>query len=158
MFHHYTLTCINILICTVQGSYLASLLLHKIFFKLGLVWNATQNPNFVFLLWFLIQFLVFKERQLFVSVVIIIIIVGIMRFLSRVINYILQCFLWCLFFQNISVRYSISSLKYFSEQILVALARNPSNMLANSYLPLLFFILMSRKFKHFSSFSSSMVN
>ena len=30
--------------------------------------------------------------------------------------------------QNISVRYSISTLKYFSEQILVALARNPLNM------------------------------
>ena len=81
-----------------------------------------------------------------------------------------------------SVRYSISSLKYFSEQILVALARNPLNMLvivsggiqecglictflraglrwtSNSYLPLLFYILMSRKFKHFSSLSSSMVN
>ena len=78
--------------------------------------------------------------------------------------------------------HSISSLKYFSEQILVALARNPLNMLvivsegiqecdlictfvraglqwtSNSYLPLLFFNLMSRKFKHFSSFSSSVVN
>ena len=112
MFHHYTLTCINILICTVQGSYLASLLLHKIFFKLGLVWNATQNPNFVFLLWFLVQFLVFKERQLFVSVVIIIIIVGIMRFLSRVINYLLQCFS----VMSIFAKY-VSQIFYFLPQI-----------------------------------------
>ena len=91
-------------------------------------------------------------------------------------------FLWCPFSQNVSVMYSISSLKYFSEQILVALARNTLNMLvtvswviqecglicaffraglrwtSNSYLPLLFFIFKSRKFKHFSSFSPSMVN
>ena len=31
--------------------------------------------------------------------------------------------------QNISVSYAMSALKYFSEQILVALARNPLNML-----------------------------
>ena len=38
-------------------------------------------------------------------------------------------FLRCPFSQNILVRYSISSIKHFSEQILVALARNPLNML-----------------------------
>ena len=91
-------------------------------------------------------------------------------------------FLSCPSSQNISVRYYISSIKYLSVQILVALARNPFNMIAivswgiqqcglictfvraslrwtsNSYLPLLFFILMSRMFKHFSSFSSSVVD
>ena len=79
----------------------------------------------------------------------------------------------CPFSQNISVRYSTSTLKYFSEQILVVLARNSLNMLvivpegtqecgliwtfvraglrwtSNSSLPFLFFILMSRKFNHF---------
>ena len=82
------------------------------------------------------------------------------------------------FSQNISVRYSISALKYFSEHILAALARNPLNMLviveyglictfvraglrwtSNSYLPLLFFVfIFSKKFKHFSSSSSSITN
>ena len=86
------------------------------------------------------------------------------------------------FSQNISVRYYISSLKYFSEQILVALARNPLSTLlvvprdiqefglictfvradfrwtSNSYLPLLFSIFTSRKFKHVSSSSSSIVS
>ena len=38
-------------------------------------------------------------------------------------------FLSCPFLQNISVRCSISLLKYFSEKIFVALARNPLNML-----------------------------
>ena len=33
------------------------------------------------------------------------------------------------FLQNISVRYSISAMKYFSEQILLALARDSLNML-----------------------------
>ena len=83
---------------------------------------------------------------------------------------------------NISAGYSISALKYFSEQILVALARNALNMLvivsksiqecglictfvkaafrgpSNSYLPVLFVIFMSKKFKHFSSFLSCIVN
>ena len=112
-------------------------------------------------------------------IIAIIIIIGITCFLFKAINYL---FLTCLFSQNISVMYSISSLKYFSEETLLVLARNPFNMLvivsggiqecglictfvragfrwtSNSYLPLLFFILMSRKFKHFSSFLPSMVN
>ena len=83
---------------------------------------------------------------------------------------------------NISAGYFISALKYFSEQILVALARNAFNILvivsksiqecglictfvkftfrgpSNSYPRLLFFIFMSKKFKHFSSFLSPIVN
>ena len=46
-----------------------------------------------------------------------------------IIKAIIIVFLSCPFSQNISVMYSISSFKYFSEQILVALARNPLNML-----------------------------
>ena len=103
-------------------------------------------------------------------------------FFSKLLIIFCNVFLSCPFSQNVAVRYSISSLKYFSEQILAALARNLLNMLvivsggiqecglictfvrsglrwtSNSYLPLLFLILMSRKFKHFSWFSSSMVN
>ena len=79
-----------------------------------------------------------------------------------------------------SVKYSISALKYFSEQILVALSWNTLNILVvvsegkqflqecglictfvragwQIHISHCYF-LMSRKFKHFSSFLSSMVN
>ena len=102
-------------------------------------------------------------------------------FFSKLLIIFCNVFRSCPFSQNIFVRYSISAFKYFSEQILVALARNPLNMLvivlegiekciistfaraglrwtSNSYLPLLFFIFISRKFKHFSSLSSSILN
>ena len=44
----FVLTRMNILIRTLQGSYLVLtyLFLHKIFFKLRPVWNVTLNPNF----------------------------------------------------------------------------------------------------------------
>ena len=147
-----------------------SLFLHKILFKLGPVWYATLNPNFC------ISFLIFgpifgiQAKVIvcfFVSVVIFI--VGTTRFLFKVIIF-CNAFLSCQFSQKISVRYSISAFKYFSEQILIARARNPLNMLvitsggiqecglictfvrvglrwtSNSYLPLFFFIFISRKF------------
>ena len=120
---------------------------------------------------------------MFLLVLLLLLLLLVLRvFFSKLLIIFCNVFLSCPFSQNISVRYSISSLKYFSEQILVALARNPLNMLvivsggiqecglictfvrdvlrwtSDSYFPLLFFILMSRKFKHFSSFSSSMVN
>ena len=111
--------------------------------------------------------------MLFVSVIIMIILIFLLLvphvFFSKLLNIYCNVFLWCPFLQNISVRYSISSLKYFSEQILVALARNPLNMLvivsggiqecglictfvragfrwtSNSYLPLLFFYFNVQK-------------
>ena len=50
-------------------------------------------------------------------------------FFSKSLMIFFNVFLSCPFSQNISVRYYISALKYFSEQIFVALARNPLNML-----------------------------
>ena len=103
-------------------------------------------------------------------------------FFSKLLIIFCNVFWSYLFSQNISVRYSIPALKYILEQTLVGLARNNLNMLvilsdriqkcclicafiraglrwaSNSYLPLLFFISISRKFKHFSSFSSSIIN
>ena len=50
-------------------------------------------------------------------------------FFSNSLIIFVNAFLSCPFSQNILVRYSVSALRYYSEQILVALARNPSNML-----------------------------
>ena len=50
-------------------------------------------------------------------------------FFSKLLGIFCNVFLSCPFSQNMSVRYSISAVKYFSEQILVALARNSLNML-----------------------------
>ena len=93
----------------------------------------------------------------------VVIIVGTTCFLFKAIIIFCNVLLSCAFSQNISARYSVSALKYFSEQILVALARNPLNMLviasegiqecgllrkfaraasrwtSNSYLPFFFF-------------------
>ena len=139
------------------------------FFDFGPIFGTQEKVIVCFLLVLLLLLLLLVLRVLFSKLLII---------LCDVFN----VFLSCPFSQNISVRYSISAHKYFSEQILVAFAKNPLNILvivsggiqecglictfvraglrwtSNSYLPLLFFILMSRKFKHFSSFSSSMVN
>ena len=48
MFHQYILTKLNISIHILQGCYSVSIILflHKTFFKLGPVWNATLNLNF----------------------------------------------------------------------------------------------------------------
>ena len=113
---------------------------------------------------------------LFVNVVII---VGDTNcFLFKVISYLLQCFLIISIFSKHISQILYFSPKYFSEHILAALARNPLNMLvivehglictfvraglrwtSNSYLPLLFFVfIFSKKFKHFSSSSSSITN
>ena len=174
MFHHYILTCMNILVLTLFGINLSSFL-YKIFFKLGPVWNASLNPNFC------ISFLIFGTIVCFLLVLLLLLLLVLQIFFSNLlpINYLLQCFSIMSIFANISVRYSISALKYFSEQILVALTRNLLNMLvivsggiqvyglictfiraglqwrSKSYFPLLFFIFISRKFKHFSSFSPS---
>ena len=155
--------------------------LHKIFLKLGPVWNVFLNPNFYFFFDFWSDFWYPRNGNclLFVSVVIIIIF-GTTCFLFKAIIF-CKVFLPCPFSQNISVRYSISSVKYFSEQILVALAKNSSNMLvivsggiqecglictlvraglrctSNSYLPLLFFILMFKGYLRYKTITSQNV-
>ena len=149
------------------------------FFKLGPVWNATLNPNFC------ISFLIFgpifgypRKGNCLFFLSVVVIIVGTTCFLFKFINYLLLCFpIMSIFAKYINqIFYFLHQI--FSEQIFVALARNPLNMLvivsggmqecglictfvraglrwtSNSYLPLLFFIFISRKFKHSSSFSS----
>ena len=155
--------------------------MHEIFFKLGPVWNATLNPNFC------ISFLIFgsifgTEGEIivcFLLVLLLLLLLLVLRvFFSNSLIIFVNAFLSCPFSQNISVRYSVSALRHYSEQILLALPRNPLNMLvtvsggmqecgliraglrwtSNSYLLLLFFIFMSGMSKHFSPFSSSMIN
>ena len=114
--------------------------------------------------------------SLFVSVVIAIVYNA--CFLFKVINYVLWCFSIMPFFAK-----HINQIFYFCHQIFFRTdfgsffkyagncARGYKRMwlnlwvradlqwTSNSYLPLLFFnIFMSKKFKHFSSFSSSIVN
>ena len=137
---------------------------------------------FLFISWFLVQFFVSKSKVCFLSVLLLLLLSTIRVFFSRLLIVFCNVFRSYPFSQNISARYSISAIKYFSEQILVALTRNFLNMLvillesiqecglictfvraglrwtSNSYLPLFFFVFMSRKFKHFSSFSFSIVN
>ena len=133
------------------------------------------NPVFHGLGEFLLLLFLLSSSLLLLLLLLILLLLLVKRvFFSKLLIIFCNVFLSSPFLQNISVRYSITSLKYFSEQILVALARNPLNMLvivsggiqecglictfvragfrwtSNSYLPLLFFILMSRKFKHFS--------
>ena len=163
--------------------------MHKRVFKLGPIWNVTLNPNLC------ISFLIFgrtfgTQRKVIVCFLLVLLLLLFLLllllvlrvFFSKLLIFFFNVFQSCPFSQHISVRCFLSAFKYFLEQILVALARNPLNMLvivsggiqewglictfvradlrwtSNSYLPLLFFIFISRKFKHFSSFSSSMVN
>ena len=102
------------------------------FFKLGPVGNATQNPNFC------ISLLIFgpnfgiqeKVTVCFLLELLLLILFLVPRvFFSKLLIIFCNAFLSCPFLQNISTRYFISTLKYFSEQILVALARNSLNML-----------------------------
>ena len=117
LLQYYKLTLMNILICTLQGSYLVltlSLFLHKIFFKLGLVWNATLNPNFCFCFFYFRSDFWYQRKDncvLFVSVVIIIV-VETTRFLFKVINYLLQYFSIMSIFAK-----HISQIFYFRLQI-----------------------------------------
>ena len=118
----------NILIRTLQGSHLV---LRKIFFKLGSVWNATLNPNFC------ISSLIFgptfgiqgKLMVCFLLVLLLFLLLVLRVFFPKLLIIFCNVFLSCPFSQNISVRYSIFTLKYFSEQILVVLERNSLNML-----------------------------
>ena len=139
--------------------------LHKIFFKLGPVWNATLNPNFS------VSFFIFgpifgiqgKVIVYFLLMLLLLLLLVPCVFVLKLLIIFCNVFLSCPFSQNISVRCSIAALKYFSEQIFVPLARNPLIMLvivsegiqeyglictfaraglrwtSNSYLPLLFF-------------------
>ena len=133
MFHWYILARISILIRTLQGSYLVLTYLclrKKIFFKLGPVWNATLNPNYC--ISFLIFSLVFgiqgKVIVCFLSEFLLSLLI-LHPFFSKLFIIFCNVFRSCPFSQNISVRYSISGLKYFSEQNFVVLARNSLNML-----------------------------
>ena len=118
----------------------------------------------------------------FFSVVIISSIVSSTCVLFKVTSYLFKCFSIMSIFAKYIIQVFYFHPQIFSEHIFVALARNPLNMpvivsggildcglicmfvraglrwTSNSYLPLLFFIFMSRKFKHFSPFSSSIVN
>ena len=154
------------------------------FFKLGPVWNATLNPNFcisvlIFRPIFGVQG---KVTVCFLLMLLLLLLLLVTRvFFSKLLIIFCNVFLSCPFSQNVSFRYSFRPQIFFGTDF-VALARNPLNMLvivsvgiqeyglictfvragfrwtSNSCLPSLFFIFMSRKFKHFSSFSSSMVN
>ena len=109
-----------------------SLFLHKIFFKLGPAWNATLNPNFC------ISFLIFGPNFgtqgkvivcfLLVLLLLLLLLLVLHVFFSELLIIFCNVFPSWPFSQNISVRHSISALRYFSEQILVALTKNPLNM------------------------------
>ena len=111
----------NILIRTIQDSYLVLSYLFRLkrYYKSKLL-------HFFFDFWSDFWYPRKGNCLLFVGVVIII--VGTTCFLFKAINHLLQCFSIISIFAKY-IRYSISNLKYFSEQILVALARNPLNML-----------------------------
>ena len=106
-----------------------SLFLHKIFYQLGPVWNTTLNPNFcisfIFGPIFGIQG---KVIVCLLSVLLLLLLLMLRVFFSRLLIR-FYIFRSCRFSLNISGRYSISVLKYFSEQILVALGRNHLNIL-----------------------------
>ena len=134
--------------------------LDKILFKLGPVWNATLNPNFS------VSFFIFGpifgiQGKVIVYILLMLLLLLLLVpcvFVLKLLIIFCNVFLSCPFSQNISVRCSIAALKYFSEQIFVALARNSLIMLvivsggtfctfvraglrwtSTSYLPLLFF-------------------
>ena len=151
-----------------------SLFLHKIFFKLVPVWSTILNSNFcnAFLIFGPIFGIQWKVIVCFLSVLLLLLLLILRAFFSKLLIIFCNYFRSCPFSQYIPVRYSISTLKYFSEKVLVALARNPLNMLVmvpegtqecglictfvtaglrwttNLYLPLLLFNFISRKFKH----------
>ena len=118
------MTRMNILIRTLQGNYLV--LTYPCFCIKSTVHNSHSC----------ISFLIFspifgtqgKVIVCFLLVLLLLLWLVLRVFFSKLLI-IFYGFLSSPFSQNISVRYSISDLKYFSEQILVALARNPLNML-----------------------------
>ena len=170
----------DFLFCFTNVYWHAWTFLHKIFFKLCPVGNATLNPNFfifyLFISWFLVQFFVSKSKVCFLSVLLLLLLSTIRVFFSRLLIVFCNVFRSYPFSQNISARYSISAIKYFSEQILVALTRNFLNMLvillesiqecglictfvraglrwtSNSYLPLFFLFLCQENLNIFLHF------
>ena len=121
LFHHYILTCMNILIRALQRSYL--ILTYP-------VWIL--NPNFA------VSFLNFgsifgiqgKVSVCFLSLYLLLLLLLILLvFFTKLLIIYCNVLRSCPFSQNVSVSCSISTLKYFSEQILVALARTSLNML-----------------------------
>ena len=104
------------------------MVLQKIFFKLGPVWNATLNPKFC--ISFLISGPIFGIQEevivWFLSVLLLLSLLSLSAFVSKLL--IIFCSV-SLSRPFLSVRYSISAIKYFSERILVALARNSLNIL-----------------------------
>ena len=131
---------------------------------------------FLFISWFLVQFFVSKSKVCFLSVLLLLLLSTIRVFFSRLLIVFCNVFRSYPFSQNISARYSISAIKYFSEQILVALTRNFLNMLvillesiqecglictfvraglrwtSNSYLPLFFLFLCQENLNIFLHF------
>ena len=72
----------------------------------------------------------YKRNFFFLLVLLLLLILLVVRvFFSESLIIFFNVFLSYPFSQNISVRYSISAPKYFSEHIFVALARNPLNIL-----------------------------
>ena len=115
------ITHMNILICTLQGSYLV------LTYLCFCIKSTVHNSHFC------ISFLIFgtqgKVIVCFLLVLLLLLLLVLRVFFSKLLIIFCNVFLSSPFSQNISVRYSISDLKYSSEQILVAFARNPLNML-----------------------------
>ena len=121
---------------------------------------------------FLSDFWHLKKSNCLLFVTVVIGIVYTACFLFKVINYVLWCFSIMSFFaKHINqifyfrtdfgsfFKYAGNCARGYKRMWLNLWVRADLQWTSSSYLPLLFFnIFMSKKFKHFSSFSSSIVN
>ena len=106
-----------------------SLFLGKLFFKIHPFFNVNLNPNvYISFIIFIPIFGIQGKVIVFLSLILLLLLL-ILLSLSKLLNIFCNVFQSYTFCQNISVRYSITALKYFSEQIFVALARNLLNIL-----------------------------